>query len=202
MDSTPSPDDDRAPTELEQRIERLLEEFGPLIRQTVSRMCPRSLGIVPDDIEQAARLRLWRALRRETEIRNPPSYIFRVVATATVDAIREVRARHEISLTPAQDDEPPIDALEPGPSPEERMILQDLVGHVRSAFAALSTRRRRAVGLHLQGFTNREIGDLLGWTEAKARNLGHRGLKELRKRLSLDAEAPAAAAPAADEAVR
>lgn len=49
--------------------------------------------------------------------------------------------------------------------------------------SALALNRRRAVGLHLQGFTSHEIGDLLGWTEAKARNLTHRGLRDLRTRL-------------------
>ena len=41
--------------------------------------------------------------------------------------------------------------------------------------------RRRAVGLHLRGFTSTEIAQLLGWTEPKARNLTHRGLKDLRE---------------------
>jgi RNA polymerase sigma factor (sigma-70 family) len=143
-------------------------------------------------------------LRRETEIRNPPSYIFRVVATATIDAIREVRARGEVPLAPAgAEDEAPMEVVRQRPSPEEQVITHDRVAHVRRAFAVLSAHRRRAVGLHLQGFTNREIGDLLGWTEAKARNLVHRGLKELRKRLgSTGAELAPPTAHVVDEGVR
>ena len=40
--------------------------------------------------------------------------------------------------------------------------------------------KAEAVGLYLQGFTTQEIGDLLGWTEAKARNTVYRSLDALR----------------------
>ena len=189
---TPPSDDTRAETDSEHRVAKLLEEFGPLIRQAVSHTCPRSLAIASDEIEQAARLRLWRALQRETEIRNPPSYIFRVVATATIDAIREIRTRREIPLPPeGRDDEMPVAKRQPRPSPERATILNDAVGHVYKALSTLPKRRQRAVTLHLRGWTNREIGDQLGWSEAMVRNLVHRGMKDLRKLLaplSLDRE--------------
>jgi DNA-directed RNA polymerase specialized sigma24 family protein len=37
--------------------------------------------------------------------------------------------------------------------------------------------------LHLEGMTTQEIGNLLGWTEPKARNLVYRGLQDLREQL-------------------
>jgi DNA-directed RNA polymerase specialized sigma24 family protein len=54
---------------------------------------------------------------------------------------------------------------------------------INLALAQLPENRRRAVGLHLQGLTTAEIGALLGWSEPKARNLVHRGLKDLRQSL-------------------
>jgi DNA-directed RNA polymerase specialized sigma24 family protein len=40
--------------------------------------------------------------------------------------------------------------------------------------------RAEVLGLYLQGFTTAEIGSLLGWTEAKARNIVYRSLEALR----------------------
>ena len=40
--------------------------------------------------------------------------------------------------------------------------------------------KAEALGLYLQGFTTMEIGNLLGWTEAKARNIVYRSLDALR----------------------
>ena len=57
---------------------------------------------------------------------------------------------------------------------------------MRAALTRLSKNRRVAVGLHFQGMTTVEIGDLLGWSEAKARNLVHRGLKDLRRQLGAE----------------
>jgi RNA polymerase sigma-70 factor (ECF subfamily) len=38
--------------------------------------------------------------------------------------------------------------------------------------------------MYLAGYNSTEIGALMGWTEAKARNLLYRGLAELRERLA------------------
>jgi RNA polymerase sigma-70 factor (ECF subfamily) len=64
---------------------------------------PRPLEF--SDIEQEARLRIWRALDSEREIRDPTSYIYRVTATTTIDAICRVEARREEQLRLAEDGE-------------------------------------------------------------------------------------------------
>jgi RNA polymerase sigma-70 factor (ECF subfamily) len=38
--------------------------------------------------------------------------------------------------------------------------------------------------MHLAGYPRQEIADLLGWSEAKTRNLLYRGLDDLRSRLT------------------
>ncbi len=38
--------------------------------------------------------------------------------------------------------------------------------------------------MYLAGYERREIADLLGWTEAKTRNLLYRGLADLRETLT------------------
>lgn len=159
----------------------MLDEYGRALRDAVARLCRGPLGLHRDEIEQEARIRLWRACRRETTITDLRLYLHRVVATAAIDAMRQVRSRREI----------PLDATDhvraDRPSPERMAAAREQVEAARQALASLPENRRRAVGLHLQGFTTEEIASLMGWTEAKARNLVYRGLADLREKLREDA---------------
>ena len=71
----------------------------------------------------------------------------------------------------------------PQHSPERAADRRRLLELVLAQLQDLPPDRRRAVALHLQGFTTQEIADLLTWTEPRARNLVYRGLDELRRRL-------------------
>lgn len=189
MASTPSVragklDVGRSGVDVERRLDWLIEQYGAFLRSTIARFCPRDLGLQLDEIEQEARIRLWRALQREREIDDPPSYLYRIAASATIDAVRRVRARREISVAPAEDEDTESTTLvAPTPSPDRVAARAELRTKVETALAPLATNRRRAVGLYLQGFTSTEIADLLGWCEAKARNLLYRGLRDLRRGL-------------------
>lgn len=166
----------------ERKLERLLAEHGGLLRGTVARVCPA--GISVDDVVQEARLRLWNAIQSEREITNPASYIYRVAVTATLDAVRRMKARREESLEgKTVDDEPlPLPASAEA-SPEHRVEGKLLREKVALALARLAPNRRRAVSLHLQGFSSEEVADLTGWSEPKARNLVYRGREDLREEL-------------------
>src|SRR5215213_7487353 len=92
------------------RLERLLEEYSPVLRRGIEQHCPRDLGIQIGDIEQEARLRLWKALQRATNLSSPASYIHRIAVTTTIDAVRRVLARHEEQLHPDDENgEPAVD---------------------------------------------------------------------------------------------
>jgi RNA polymerase sigma factor (sigma-70 family) len=184
-DETPGDIRDIAgPTEA--RFLRLLDQYGSFLRRTISRLCPRTVPLSVDDIEQEARVQLWRALRAEREISYPGSYIYKVAVSATIRAIRRASARAEEPL-PEENapDRTVLQALhsDPGSSPEALAERGEQRRTLRVAVARLSKNRRLAVGLHLQGMTTAEIGNLMGWTEPKARNLVHRGLKDLRREL-------------------
>src|SRR5262249_15331558 len=155
------------------------------LRSAIRRLCPTALGVTVDEIEQDARIRLWHALKRERNIADPASYLYRIAATAAIDAMRRVRARREQQLDDTVKDEgagsPISTPLSPaGRTPEQLAADSQTADRIREALTGLPENRRRAVGLHLQGFTSTEIGRLLDWSEPKARNLTHRGLKDLR----------------------
>jgi len=179
----------KSPTvEIEERFNLVVEEFGVLLRRAIVRFCPRDKGLQFDDIEQEARMRLWRALQDEREVTNYASYLYRIAATATIDAMRRVQARHEEQLeilVEQRTDEGEMMLL-PAPvkdSPERLAESREAVDRVMSAVAKLPDAQRRAVGMYLQGMTSQDVADLMGWTEPKSRNLIYRGLKELRSSL-------------------
>lgn len=169
--------------ESESRFEELLERYAVLLRSLIARHCPRDLGIQLGDIEQEARLRLWRALEREKNLTDPASYIYRIAVSTTIDAVRRVVARREeqLSMQEPEDDQPAVQlAANPQQAPDAVAERREVMQKIAAAVAALPENRRRAVELHLQGLTLPEIADLLGWTEAKARNLVYRGIDDLR----------------------
>ena len=177
--------------EIEAEFNAILEKYGAFLRHTIARVCPKDLGIQFDDIEQEARLRLWRAIEAEREINFHGSYIYKIVISVTINAIRRAKARREEQLRLAEDDEDE-DAAEVKPitltagvgnSPEAQAEREELLRKVQEAMAHLPESRRLAVGLHLKGMTTDEIADLMGWSEPKTRNLVYRGLKDLRGKL-------------------
>jgi RNA polymerase sigma factor (sigma-70 family) len=181
-------DDEPNRSEDDARVGERIAAYGKYIRAAVARLCPRDLGIDVDDVEQEARLRIWKALTGERGVASLSSYIYRVAVTTTIDAIRSARARREEQLrvdVGAGGDEPGglVLAQDPARSPEQEALLSELEEVVGDALAALAENRRRAVRLHIEGFTSREVADLLGWSEAKARNLIYRGLSDLRAEL-------------------
>ena len=180
--------DEPAPSaeSIDERLTRILEDYAGVVRRAIARVCPNHLYPYRDEIEQEARIRLWQALRGERNIADPASYLYRIAATATIDAVRRIKARRESPLSIVEDMEEGPSGVRPAESdsPERVAAGREIGRRIREALAMLPEKRRRAVGLYLQGFTSEEIGGLLGWSEPKARNLVYRGLKELRQQLA------------------
>jgi RNA polymerase sigma factor (sigma-70 family) len=173
-------EDEAAP---DARLDALLQQYGALLRRTIARVCPRDLGLSCDDIEQEARVGLWTALRNEREIAFPISYIRKVAVSATLRAIRRAKARREESIDQGSDADGASVYVPVAPdtaSPYTAAERAEIRGKIAAALARLPENRQRAVSLHLKGLTTHEIAALLDWTEPKARNLVHRGLKDLR----------------------
>ncbi|MBK9063736.1 MAG: sigma-70 family RNA polymerase sigma factor [Acidobacteria bacterium] len=184
----PTPDD---------RLEEILHEYGGLLRRAIERLAPGRSGVLADDVEQEARIRVWRALQSGTEITSPPSYLCRVALTATVDAIRTARSHREEPLEAARTGNEASTAEGPPSlnlSPEAEVLQKERFDVLRLAVDSLAEPRRSAVRLHLRGFRPDEVGRIMGWSPAKARNLAYRGLEslrsELRRREGNDGTAP------------
>jgi len=181
-----------------ERVAELLAKHERLLRAAVARACPRHLGIDAEDVAQEARLRLLRALGAATDFDPPASYVYRVATSAAIDAMRRVVARREESFASPMDpdqegprDREPASPVEQAPDRLARQRM--LLAKVQAALGRLAANRRRAVVLHLRGFTPAETAVLLGWGEEKTRSLIYRGLRDLRELLrkeGIDYEAP------------
>ena len=129
-----------------------------------------------DELFQDVRIRLWKvqsgAAGKLEKI--SPSYVYRTAVSATLDMIRgKRRAACRVPLqenTPGPQDQNPEFALE----------RDHLARRLEGAVARLHERRRPVVRMHLAGYPRDEIAEVLGWTEAKTRNLLYRGLADLR----------------------
>jgi len=64
------------------------------------------------------------------------------------------------------------------------MEARELASQIEAAVETLPIDRRVAVRMHLSGYDRDDISRMLGWTEARTRNLLYRGLDDLRRRLT------------------
>jgi RNA polymerase sigma-70 factor (ECF subfamily) len=174
--ASPSP-----PEPKDARFQELLSRYGAFLSRTIARMMAGAGGISFEDVEQDARIELWRALQNEREISHPSSYVHKVAITAALRAIRRAKARRETPLEEEGFDSLPNAARLP--DPEVLARRHETLRKLDEALSRLPENRRLAVSLHLRGMSTAEIGDILGWSEPKSRNLVHRGLKDLRREL-------------------
>jgi len=173
----------------EAQFNNIIDKYGKFLSHTVIRLCPKDLGLEFTEVEHEVRLCLRNALQHENKIQDSATFLYRIGLTAALDAVRRIKAKREeqlrlVKAEEKEEEETKTLTGDSGHSPELEAERRQVAGKVRNAVARLPDKRRRAVGLYLEGFSCREIADLLGWSEAEARNLLNRGLRDLRAQLS------------------
>lgn len=171
----PRPSDPLSPA-----IEAVLTRFAGMVRR-VGQRHGLSEGDV-DEVFQEVRIRLWRARGGRSEqlsaVRS--SYLYRTAMTAALDVIRRRRRTREEALD-AHGGDPGVPTLT---GPESALASSELATRVAEAIETIVESRRAVVRMYLVGYSREEIAELLGWSEAKTRNLLYRGLADLRERLA------------------
>jgi RNA polymerase sigma-70 factor (ECF subfamily) len=170
----PMPKDELQPDpEASRALEHVVARFDAFIRRSAHRH--GLTGSDADEVVQDLRVRMWKSLGTADLIRRAKaSYIYRAAMSASLDIIRRRRTRRAESEL----DETVIDNRRRG---DERLEGDDVAKAVHRALDMLVESRRAVVRMHLAGYDRFEIAELLGWTEAKARNLLYRGLADLRE---------------------
>lgn len=146
----------------------------------------RRHGLAPEDLDelvQEVRVRLWRAQGTGEKISAvSSSYMYRTAMSAAVDLIR--RRRHERHEVASLDAGGGAEEALHDPSSGHDVRSEEILQAMGRALGKLARPRAVAVRMHLAGYSREEIGGILGWSEAKTRNLIYRGLADLRARLT------------------
>lgn len=161
---------------LSSTLEDVVVRFGAMMRRVGARH--GLVGADADELLQEVRIRLWRSGGSRERIEGlGASYVYRTAVSAAVDLIRQRRRGPAVVQEERTVSER---AVEPRHAPDRALEGRELGAAVEAALRQLAEARRVTVRLHLAGYEREEIAALLGWSEAKTRNLLYRGLNDLR----------------------
>lgn len=170
--------------EVSSALDALVGRFGDLLFRA-----GRRWGLAEQDLDellQDVRIRLWRALATGEKISTvTASYAYRTAQTAAVDLMRRRRSKRETPLAGHAEGVSFVASAAVVAAPQLEQVTRDEVTQqLELAITQLGQSRGVVVRMYLAGYPRDEIARLLGWTEAKTRNLLYRGLADLRNRLA------------------
>jgi len=156
-----------------------LERIRARLRKAVRHACPYWLADHADDMIQVAMIRLIEIAKESGGMEEPKSSYLKAVATSiVVDEIRRRYRRRESTIGDGS-----MMETRPAPiaDPERLAGSRELGRGIVSCLKRLRDPRRRAVALHLQGYTIPDVAASLGFTVKKTEHLAHRGIADLRR---------------------
>ena len=162
-------------------LEAVVSRFAMLVRSIGARHRLSDADL--DEVMQDVRIRLWKSSGTSEQIRAlGASYVYRVATSAAVDLLRRRRAH-------GADRSESVDSLadhlaDPRVTATADLENDELQRRVLAAIETIHDSRRPVVRMYLAGYDREEIASMMGWSEAKTRNLLYRGLADLRERLT------------------
>ena len=167
--------------EVSAALERTLAAYGTLVRRVGWQHRLSDADV--DELLQDVRLRLWRARGEGEQIAAVgASYVYRTATSAALDLLRRRRTRQAESLDDVLPSAEPA-ATAAASDPTAALAESELADAVTRVVDGIAPARRPVVRMYLAGYHREEIAELLGWTEAKTRNLLYRGLADVREGL-------------------
>ena len=164
--------------EKELATRKLLDEIAVSVRNIIWRTFSKTTAEEREDIEQDVKLKLWNKISNGKKIANLRSYLWKVVYTTTLDAVKERMGGEERTETIERLDMAMAERVG-AVSPELLLEKKERLELVRRHVEGLAPRRRSVVRLHLSGMNLGEIAGHLGLTENQARHLLYRGIGDL-----------------------
>lgn len=161
--------------------QRIIDLYDDLRLPLYAYLC--TLGVKSDqaeDVIQETFLRLVRFRSERATHENLRAWVFRVAHNLSMDVHRFQRRwsrnDNEQSHTVIRH------RADPGPTPEERVILEERMRRFEQAFAQLTPKQRECVLLRAEGFRYREIARTLGVSVQRVGELMQRSLTLLEVR--------------------
>lgn len=164
-------------TRKENEFEAILNRFLGLIKIHIHKFDPQRFGLDPEDILQEIKIKMWRILQNEKEIKNYPSYIKKIINSSVIDMLRKWSRDERIYF---QEKQKKISETKDDYWAELRGE-DNLKSFVAEAVNSLIDSRRKVVKLFLLGMTIEEMSLFFNWSQDKTRNLLYRGLADLKK---------------------
>jgi RNA polymerase sigma factor (sigma-70 family) len=155
----------------------LLNRFAVLIKIQINKFNPQKFGLDPEDVSQEIKIKIWKILHDEKEIKNYPSYIRKIINSSVIDLLRKWKREENIFIYEQQRK---VSETKKDYSTElsKEDSLRETIGE---AIKLLIESRRKVVKLFLLGMTIEEISAYFNWSKDKTRNLLYRGLADLKK---------------------
>ena len=179
--AAPAGDHARMTDEISAALETMVARFATMVRSIGARH--RLADADLDEVLQEVRVRLWKSCTTSEQIRGlGASYVYRTATSAALDMLRRRRAHGADRSEPVESVADVLPAL--ASAPDDLIEARELEQQVMAAIDTIPASRRAIVRMYLNGYDRAEIAELLGWSEAKTRNLLYRGLADLRARLA------------------
>jgi RNA polymerase sigma-70 factor (ECF subfamily) len=160
----------------EDELKEILNKFSGLIRIHINKFNPQRYGLDPEDIAQEIKIKIWRVLHHEKEIKNYPSYIKKIISSSVIDLLRKWKREEGIFMY--EKSRKISDQKTDYPVEFDR--LETLRETVAEAVDSLIESRRKVVKLFLLDMSIDEISAFYDWSNDKTRNLLYRGLADLK----------------------
>ena len=146
------------PAAIRQRAIDLYDSLRPSLHGYLG-----ALGMTRDqaeDVIQETFLRFLRYRWQESTEESQRGWVFRVAHNLSMDVHRFQRRwsmnRHDNTRAVRRH------RVDPGPSPEQQLLLEERLRRVQNAFAGLVPKHRQCVLLRAKGLRYREIAEILG----------------------------------------
>ncbi|MBL7134582.1 MAG: sigma-70 family RNA polymerase sigma factor [Phycisphaerae bacterium] len=158
-----------------------MSALGELVdrhQQKIMLFAYRTLGRwdLAEDVAQDVFLRVHRSAARYKPTANVTTWLYRIAANLSLDAIRRDK-RGPVSIAD--------DADLSVPARGDTLEARERVDMVRQAVAALPDRQRVVVNLHrYEGLSHQEITETTGWSQSAVESLLVRAYANLRESLS------------------
>jgi len=161
----------------EAELERILRHFAGFIRLHLHKFAPNRFGLDSEDLYQEIRIKIWKVLTAEKEIKCLASYVRKIIDSTVIDQLRKIKREENVYNYELERKTSELKSVY-SPVSSRGKELKDLVAR---AADSLIDSRRRVVKLYLSNMSIEEIADSYQWSRDKTRNLLYRGLSDLKK---------------------
>ncbi len=161
----------------EQMLDLFDELRQPLLRYLLS------LRVLPErseEILQETFLKLFEHLKSGRPDENVRGWLFRVAHNLALQDLRSRRSR-DAAIAGALVDRPLDDSIDPGPNPEQQVILDQREARLLEALGRLPETEQRCLHLRAEGLRYREIAEVLHISVTTVADCLRRAIASLRK---------------------